>query len=64
MLLSNSTDIVSQNSFQHFLLMNLAIPFQLNTLLTCRGEREDQEMEEQGELQHDVEARTTWWGYS
>ncbi|TNN71668.1 hypothetical protein EYF80_018019 [Liparis tanakae] len=27
------------------------------------GEREDQEMEEQGEVQHDVDVRTTRWGY-
>lgn len=32
--------------------------------LTCRGVWEEQEMEQQGELQHGAEVKTTRWRYS
>lgn len=32
------------------------------SVLTCRGDEKDQEVEEEGEVQHDVGARTTWSG--
>lgn len=40
----------------------LTIFFEFNVLHTRTAARKDQEMEQQGEVQHDVELRTTWWG--
>lgn len=48
----------------NILPIKLTIPFHRDVVLTCRGEGEDQEMEEHGEVQHDVEVRTTRWGNS